>query len=148
MTLRIDSSDDGLQEDFCNFLIECIQTDIQEQTYNRKNKLLCSQFDKLNEFLNSSQSGYQKRFYGIKQLDVREIIIQGLYNLIYQKHGRNYIITIDQNATIPGTFIPIKNACKLINYGNLLISGTRIFNKEFDKIEHNIEDYIKLYKEE
>ena len=148
MVLIVESSDDALQEDFCKFLISCIQVDLQEQIHNKRNKLLDSHLNKLNDFINSPQSGYQKRCYGVKQLDIREIITQGIHNLTYEKSGGKYMIVIDPNANIPGTFISIKSACKLINYGNLIIRGTLIFNNEFKKIEDHIEDYIRLYREE
>ena len=75
----------------------------------------------------------------------KEIILSGIYNLKYLKYSDKYIIQIDENQILYGTDYHLEDICKLVNYGNLEISGTHIFSNIFTYIQQNLQVYYQIY---
>lgn len=146
ITLKVESTDPSLQEHFCQYLIHLISVKVIAKISNQKDFPLQIRLRQFNDYLNSDMFPRKKDIYGLKHLNVIDILVQGALNLRYLKNDGNYLICIDKNQLIPGTFIKIVDICKLVDYGNLGLKGLKIFDSIMREVEENIEDYIRDYK--
>lgn len=89
-------------------------------------------------FLNDPKNAQIRRdCYGTNHLNVRQILRQGAYNLECKSFGGMYSIDINQNILVPGTFIPIRKICSLVDVGNFELKGTHLFSDCYKEIEDN-----------
>lgn len=81
-----------------------------------------------------------------KNISSYEIIISGIYNLIYIKREREVVIKIDPVQKLPGTNAKINVLCSTINNGNLIVKGYPIFTDLFTYISNNLDSIHLLYE--
>lgn len=81
-----------------------------------------------------------------KELSSYEIIISGIYNLIYIKQDKVVRILIDPSQKLPGIDAKINVLCEMINEGNLLLKGYPFFTYIFDYIKKNLNSIYDLYE--
>lgn len=81
-----------------------------------------------------------------KNISSYEIIISGIYNLIYIKREREVVIKIDPSQKLPGTNAKINVLCNTINNGNLIVKGYPIFTDLFTYISNNLDSIHLLYE--
>lgn len=136
MKLAIFDANEIIDIDFIKWLILRIRNTIIQNINNDKLK-------KWDEFFNSST--VYKNIYK-KKISTRDIIISGACNLTYLATESEFIIQINPNIFTPGLDrVKLSSVCKLINFGNLEISGYKIFTDVFDKFALEISDYVDLY---
>lgn len=113
---------------FVNFLIE----KIQEYFINHLDGRQIARWDK---YLKENVATFSK----IKsQVSARDILVSGISNLIVLQTDSSYIITVDPNNVLYGTNLKVSSLCKLINNGNLSISGYPVFTRTFEMFKLNI----------
>lgn len=81
-----------------------------------------------------------------KELSSYEIIISGIYNLIYIKQDKVVRILIDPSQKLPGINAKINVLCEMINEGNLILKGYPFFTYIFDYIRKNLNSIYDLYE--
>ena len=136
MKLAIFDANEIIDIDFIKWLILRIRNTIIQNINNDKLK-------KWDEFFNSST--VYKNIYK-KKISTRDIIISGACNLTYLATESEFIIQVNPNIFTPGLDrVKLSSVCKLINFGNLEISGYKIFTDVFDKFALEISDYVDLY---
>ena len=81
-----------------------------------------------------------------KNISSYEIIISGIYNLIYIKREREVVIKIDPSQKLPGINAKINILCNTINNGNLIVKGYPIFTDLFTYISNNLDSIHLLYE--
>ena len=81
-----------------------------------------------------------------KNISSYEIIISGIYNLIYIKREREVVIKIDPVQKLPGTNAKINVLCNTINNGNLILKGYPVFTDLFTYISSNLDSIHLLYE--
>ena len=81
-----------------------------------------------------------------KNISSYEIIISGIYNLIYIKREREVVIKIDPSQKLPGINAKINVLCSTINNGNLIVKGYPIFTDLFTYISNNLDSIHLLYE--
>ena len=136
MKLAIFDANELIDIDFIKWLILRIRNTIIQNINNDKLK-------KWDEFFNSST--VYKNIYK-KKISTRDIIISGACNLTYLTTESEFIIQINPNIFTPGLDrVKLNAICKLINFGNLEISGYKIFTDVFNKFALEISDYVDLY---
>ena len=81
-----------------------------------------------------------------KNISSYEIIISGIYNLIYVKREREVVIKIDPSQKLPGINAKINILCNTINNGNLIVKGYPIFTDLFTYISNNLDSIHLLYE--
>lgn len=139
MNLTITGKVDNLK-DFATWLIPKIREYVWYGIDDRKLILI-------DTYLNNSNTITFD--YGIKRLlKSKDILIGALYNLKVNNKRESIDIAIDSNITIPGTSAKFINIAKLINYGNLQISGYRILDDCMNHFAINIDKYYKDFLEE
>ena len=132
--LVINNRDQLYNEEFITFLIKMIQIDGQRYI----NDEICSKFD---EFFHSNIERNNRK------LLTKNIILSGLYNIVYKKYNNYYIISINDNIKVPYyNNLKLYNLCELIDKGNLMISGTDIFQKIFKTAKRRLKIYYNLYQ--
>lgn len=96
------------------------------------------------EYLNS---GIIKSI-GNRKIYCRNIIVSGFNSLRYEKYNnRKFIISIDQNAVFPSTFVKTISLVKLVNNGNTERKAYPVFTNVFNYINDNLEILYKSYRE-
>lgn len=120
---------------------------ISKLIYRIKNKIIVSidnkKLLKLNEYLNNNP--VYKNIYN-KHIDAKKIIIEAANSLQFNQNSSNYIIYINPNIYAHGLDrVKLNSLCKLINFGNVEITGYSIFTDIFKYFADNIQDYLDLY---
>lgn len=115
--------------DFIHYLIQILRYKI---------KVIC--LYSYNDTINNLLLITTENRYGL-----HKIVNMSINNLISYKFNDFYVITIDNNAILPNTEFKLIDMCKLINYGNLDISGTMIYTQAFKYINDNINDLYKKF---
>jgi len=127
MELKIENCKDV---QFILYLISFLKRYIVGSIDNRKLYALNMYIDSLPEYKSKLR----------RSINCKEIITIGAYNLTYYKYnGDLFIIKIDSNQKIFGLDIKVEDACRLINYGTLNVSGYPIFTEAFKYIEENLD---------
>ena len=129
MQLRLDCSS-KVDSGFINFLIKQIKEYVKSIVDLKR----LSVFDK-----------YLSDELGITDTAL-DIINLALNNLCYKKSSKSYIISINNNTNLQNNVAKLYDVCKLINFGNLQISGYPIFTKTFNYFEKNANIYLSLYR--
>jgi hypothetical protein len=136
MLLQIDNRNNLLDESFGSWLVSKIKDDI---IYN----IDLAKLDPWDLYFKKS-----KLFESLDGSDVKtsDIVLAGCRNLTCRKLTSSLVISIANNQFVPGlNGVVVDSACKLINYGNLSISGYSIFTDSFQRIANNIDSYITRY---
>lgn len=137
MKLVIDYSLVNGDEKFIQYLIKLMQT-----LYIKY--LDAKRLSSWDEYLNS---GIIKSI-GNRKIYCKNIIVSGFSSLRYEKYNnREFIISIDQSAVFPSTFVKTISLVKLIDNGNTERKAYPIFTKVFKYIENNLEVLYKSYRE-
>ena len=127
---------------FCYFLTTAVCANLLVKISEPK-KTFQQSLNAIESFLNDPNNSYIKRnCYGTNHLNLRQILRQGAYNIECKNSGGLYSIDINKNYLIPGTFIPIRNICSLVDVGNFEVKGTRMFSNCFKEIEENAGKYV------
>lgn len=124
------------EDDFYSFIIKYIEK-IGIGRIDRKKlinwDLYFNSFSKLTNIFKKNISSY-------------EIIVSGIYNLIYVKREREVVIKIDPSQKLPGINAKINILCNTINNGNLIVKGYPIFTDLFTYISNNLDSIHLLYE--
>lgn len=115
--------------DFINYLIQILR-------YKIKVICLYSYNDSLNNLL---------LFITNNQYSLQKIVNISINNIVTYRYNDSSIITIDNNTVLPNTDFKLVDICKLINYGNLDISGTMIYTNAFKYVNDNINNLYKRF---
>ena len=144
--LLLDTRDVNLDSSkFCSFLTSAVCANLLAKIIEPKNTFQQS-LNSFEDFLNNPNNSYIKRdCYGINYLNIRQILKQGAYSLECKSFDGIYSIDINKNYLIPGTFIPIRKICALVDVGNLEVKGTRLFSNCYKEIEENVGKYIDQF---
>lgn len=130
----INNTDNLYTDDFIEFLIQMIQIDGQQYIKDE----ICSKFDEF--FHNNIEKNNRK-------ILTKNIILSGLYNIVYKKYNNYYVIFINDNIKVPYYMnLKLHTLCELIDKGNLMISGTDIFQKIFKTARKRLMVYYDLYQ--
>lgn len=71
-------------------------------------------------------------------ISAQSILVNASLNLTVKNYQQIAIISIDENVNYNNSQIRLIDLCKLLNYGNLDIQGTKVFSDTFDYVAHNI----------
>ena len=136
MKFEISDPDNILDKDF----IDWLKIKIRDRFLMELNIEKLKRWD---EFFNSNpvyKSIYKKR------INTKDLLVAGILNLECTQANSSYILSINQNAYVPGLDrIKIATVCKLVNYGNLEISGYPIFTDILEYFADNIVEYVDRY---
>ena len=64
----------------------------------------------------------------------------------YTVRKNTFIIYVDENKMLTGTYTPVSKIMRFVDYGNEAVSGTMFFASIFLKYEKSIQDYWFAYK--
>ena len=80
-----------------------------------------------------------------KYISPYEILVSGIYNLVYYRDRDRITIMIDNAQIFPGTQAKINILCKEINDGNLILPAYPIFTETFKQIKNDLNYIYDLY---
>ena len=139
MKLKISDPNNSIELDFIKWIKDKIKDKILSDLNIKK-------LDIWTNYINEQQ--IYKSIYK-KKVNCLDVILAGIYNLIYKYTFDGFVIMINPNINLPGfDRVKIASICKLINYGNQDISGYHIFTDIFEYFANNINEYLKIYLDE
>ena len=135
MTVRVKK--DRVSVDFIEILTEKIKDYLSEtlRSYDEKIKLW-------QKYINDNIKMFS---YSLKSIDLKALLRVGIENITYKETPSEYIIGIDDEKKLSDMYVSIYDVCKLINFGNLRMNGTRLFSDVFDSIQNNLSKIEDLY---
>ena len=129
---------EGKAKEFANWLIPVFQ-DVLKNSIN-KDKLI-----NWDNYLNSER--VSKRLGFNRKMSTLSILLAGSYNLKVVTNNVESRIEIDSNSIIPNSNAKFINILKLINYGNLSLSGYPIYEDTFNLLADNADELFNEFKE-
>ena len=81
-----------------------------------------------------------------KKINPSEFVNHASECLSYTVRNNHFIIYVDENKLLPGTYTPIYKLMRFIDYGNENIQGVMLFSSIFYKYQKSIYDYWFAYK--
>ena len=137
MNLEIENKSD-IQLD--EYISQTLMPSMQKTFISHIDDRLLVKFDK---YLTDVYSQYVN---GI--ISTRKLIIDCIYNLIYNKTDSTYIIEINPNTKIDTIDVKHIDIARLVNYGNMQLSSYPIFTDLFDYYAQVFPDMFKRYYNE
>lgn len=134
------SYDNGYKEGFISWLVYVLKKELLYKI--KRNKLLAFE-----NYINSFDNEF-KNILTKYNLSLYNMLVYGINNLTYFKTRKGYVIGIDPYKYIPGSKIPIKSFCKLIDNGVFGINGYPILSKHLNSVTNNLREYFKTYEKQ
>lgn len=134
MELRIKDDNGTFTDDFIVYLI-------REIGYYLPLKINKRKLIKWDDYLNSIGITTTDKY----KISSYNVLLAGVHSLTYKKIDNEYIINIDNNAYMPYITESIDTLCKLINYGNVELSGVYVLTETFEYFSKNVNKYFDKY---
>ena len=125
MKLIIKNCDDM---QFIGYLISFLRKYLRNSVYKMKSR-------KLDEYLASYDRYITSKGYITTS---RDIVFQASQHLKYQRYKNKIEIYIDDKIYYPGLNVTLDELCRLINYGNLSVQGSKIFTDSYSYVVNHI----------
>lgn len=135
MTIEVEKRE--ADKDFVDALIDRVKDQLRIKLDYKK-----SQIDSWNTYVNENISMFSQK---IKYINVMDVIELGIDKITYRETPAKFIIGIKENFYIKNVYLDVENFCRLINFGNLSMSGIWIFTDVFDKTSEDISKLADMY---
>lgn len=144
MYLEIDNPDNLELEAFTNWLRDQI-IDYVEDTSTRETSL----GNLWSEYFENNDLGWARDESNTPVAPSTDFILNSYFdNLIINKNGYNYIITVDPNIKVKGTNLTIDALSALINYGTLLVPPYPYIDDIFELFSDRLQEYYNIWLKE
>lgn len=142
MNLYIENPDNYILDDFINsYLIERIQSYFLSNL--DEDKLI-----PIEKYINSLPD--IKNYINLRKnqsINLKTLLKSAIYNLRYQKqYNGDYIIDVDPQALSPYLKLNLLYIARLVNYGTTESPAYPIFDKTFNFIASNLDNYYEDYE--